>query len=193
MSFDTWEMFFCFFDVEVRVVEVARKVRGTTLKNSHLYPLCPALVCPSFFAFSGSLSSSRSAWWHSAATKASRRAASGKNKAAKKHHCPSKKPIQALSHLEKVSEIHRAERRGLSLSGALRGARAHACTDRDVRREQRARRRVVGPGHGERKKERKTENRRKKRKVRPTSSRTSLISGRFYTFKLQPDKLKFEP
>jgi len=48
-------MFFCFFDVEVRVVEVARKVRGTTLKNSHLYPLCPALVCSSFFAFSGSL------------------------------------------------------------------------------------------------------------------------------------------
>ena len=53
-----------------------------------------------------------------------------------------------LLYLEKVSEIRRAERPRRSLSGSRRRASADSGADRDVRREQGARGRVVGPGHG---------------------------------------------
>ena len=165
-------------------------MRGDDAEKQYIFhPLCPALVCSSFFAFSRSLSISGVPGGIVRATKASRRAAKAeKTKPQKNMHCSSeKRPLKLISHLEKVSEIHRAKRRGLSLSGALRGARAHACTDRDVRREQRARRRVVGPGHGERKKERKSREEKKKTKNDTDVLDDVLDSGRFYTFKLQPD------
>ena len=138
------------------------------------------MLSSSFSAISSSLPGSQSPWRHRLAIRAIRPAASRKKPKPLRNvvgrHIETK-THGSLSHLEKVSEIRRAERRGLSLSGALLGSRAHAGTDRDMRREHRARRRVVGPGHGE-EKERERETGRNEEGTKTT--KTMISTGLFF-------------